>query len=228
MADGKSNWTLLVLTAFIGAILYCSLTYLAILHYPGFFDPFTNFLSRLGNSTLNPTGAIYYNLAVILAGVMLFLTYLGLLSAYRNTNYQRILIIATAIGIVNSFSLMMSGVFSEDIYTLHFIFGLLIFATWIPVLFSINYILFKRGSYERWISFYGFALGALNTIFVLFVLIVGTSSGAILEWMAVFSFQSWALLVALIVIWRYHLWANSCNYLSRFHGYGFKSRTKKF
>lgn len=203
MANVKSNWTLLVCTAFIGSILYCSLTYVAILHYPGFFDPFTNYLSRLGNSTLNPTGAIYYNFAVILAGVMLFLTYLGLFSAYRNTEYQQILIITTTIGIVNSFSLIMSGVFNEDIYVLHFLFSLLIFVTWIPVLISMNFILFKRGSYERWISFYGFALGALNTLFVLFVLIVGTSSGAILEWMAVFSFQSWVLLVVLIVIWRY-------------------------
>jgi hypothetical membrane protein len=203
MAKVKSHWTLLILTAFIGSILYCSLTYVAILHYPGFFDPFTNYLSRLGNTTLNPTGAIYYNLAVIFAGAMLFLTYLGLFSAYRNTDYQQLLIVTTASGMLNSFSLMMSGVFSEDIYILHFIFGLLIFATWIPVLLSMNYILFKRGSHERRISFYGFALGTLNTIFVLFVLIVGTSFGAILEWMAVFSFQSWALLVALIVIWRH-------------------------
>ncbi|MHA2427837.1 MAG: hypothetical protein ACXADB_07425, partial [Candidatus Hermodarchaeia archaeon] len=64
MANEQSKWTLLVLTAFIAVILYCSLTYISILHYPGFFDPFSDYLSRLGKSSLNPTGAIYYNLAV--------------------------------------------------------------------------------------------------------------------------------------------------------------------
>ena len=144
MVKEQSKWTLLVLLGFIGAILYCIFTYVSILHYPGFFNPFTEYLSRLGNSSLNPSGAIYYNLAVIQVGVMLLLTYLGIFSAYKNTDHHRILIIATAIGMFNAFSIIMSGVFNEDIYALHFIFSLLIFATWIPVLFSLNYILFKR------------------------------------------------------------------------------------
>lgn len=203
MIKGKSNWSLLVFTAFIGTALYCILTYVSILHYPSFFNPFTDYLSRLGNSSLNPTGAIYYNLAVVLAGVMLLLTYLGLFQIYKNMVNYRILLIATVIGIFNAFCIVMSGVFNEDIYTLHFIFSLMIFATWIPVLFSMNYILYKLGSYEKWISYYGFVLGVLNTIFVLYVLFFGTDSGAIIEWISVFSFQSWALLVALFAFWRY-------------------------
>ena len=203
MVKEQSKWTLLVLPGFIATILYCSLTYVSILHYPDFFSPFTDFLSRLGNSSLNPTGAIYYNLAVIQAGLMLLLTYLGIFSAYKKKEQHRVLFIATAFGMINSFSIIMSGVFSEDIYSLHFVFSLLIFATWIPVLFSMNYFLFKQGGYEKGISYYGFALGGLNIIFVLFVLLFGTDSGAIIEWIAIFSFQSWALLVVLFIIWRF-------------------------
>ncbi|MFX0079256.1 MAG: DUF998 domain-containing protein [Candidatus Hermodarchaeota archaeon] len=203
MVKKQSKWTLLVLAGFIGAILYCSLTYVSILHYPGFFNPFTEYLSRLGNSSLNPTGAIYYNLAVIQTGLMLLLTYLGIFSAYKNTEYHRILIIATAIGMFNAFSIIMSGVFSEDIYELHFIFSLLIFATWIPVLFSMNYILSKQGGYEKGISYFGFVVGVINITFVLFVLLFGTDSGAIIEWISVFSFLSWALLVVLFISWRF-------------------------
>jgi hypothetical membrane protein len=203
MEKEHSKWNLLVLPGIIGAILYCSLTYVSILHYPGFFNPFTEYLSRLGNSSLNPTGATYYNLAVIQTGVMLLLTYLGIFSAYRNTKHYRILIIATAIGMFNAFTIIMSGVFSEDIYELHFIFSLLIFATWIPVLFSMNYILFKQGGYEKGISYFGLVVGAINIIFVLFVLLFGTDSGAIIEWISIFSFLSWALLVVLFIIWRF-------------------------
>ncbi|MDO8124052.1 MAG: DUF998 domain-containing protein [Candidatus Hermodarchaeota archaeon] len=203
MAKEQSKWTLLVLPGLIGAILYCSLTYVSILHYPGFFNPFTEYLSRLGNSSLNPTGASYYNLAVIQTGVMLLLTYLGIFSSYKNTKHYRILLIATAIGMFNAFTIIMSGVFSEDIYELHFIFSLLIFATWIPVLFSMNYILFKQGVYEKGISYYGFVLGVLNIIFVLFLLLFGTDSGAIIEWISIFSFMTWALLVVLFIIWRF-------------------------
>ncbi|MHA2314534.1 MAG: DUF998 domain-containing protein [Candidatus Hermodarchaeia archaeon] len=194
MVKVQSKWNLLVLPGVIGAILYCSLTYVSILHY---------YLSRLGNSSLNPTGAIYYNLAVIQTGVMLLLTYLGIFSAYKNTKHYRLLIIATVIGMFNAFSIVMSGVFSEDIYQLHFIFSLLIFATWVPVLFSMNYILFKQGGYEKGISYYGFVVGVLNTIFVLFVLLFGTDSGAIIEWISIFSFLTWALLVVLFIIWRF-------------------------
>lgn len=203
MLKEQSNWTLLVLAGFFAVILYCGLTYVSILHYPGFFNPFTEYLSRLGNSSLNPTGAIYYNLAVALAGLMLLLTYLGIFSFYKNTQHNRILIIATAFGIFNAFSIIMSGVFCEDIYTLHIVFSLLIFATWIPVLFSMNYILFKQGGYEKGISYYGFVLGGLNVIFVLFVLLFGTDTGSIIEWISIFSFQSWGLLVALFIIWRF-------------------------
>ena len=203
MAKGQSKWTPLVLTGIIGVILYCTLTYISILHYPGFFDPFLNFLSRLGNSSLNPTGAIYYNLAVISAGSMLFLTYLGVFTANRNSEHHKMLIIATAFGLFNAFTIIMAGVFNEDIYTLHFIFSFLIFATWIPVLISMNYILFNQGGYERGISYYGFVLAALNIVFVTFVLSFGTSSGSIIEWISIFSFQSWVLLLVLIILWQY-------------------------
>lgn len=208
MVKEQSNWTLLVLSGFFAVILYCGLTYVSILHYPGFFNPFTEYLSRLGNSSLNPTGAIYYNLAVALAGLMLLLTYLGIFSFYKNTQHHRNLIIVTAFGIFNSFSIIMAGVFSEDIYTLHFVFSVLIFTTWIPVLFLVNYVLFKQGGYEKGISYYGFVLGGLNVIFVLFVLLFGTDTGSIIEWISIFSFQLWALLVVTVIIWRYRIQPN--------------------
>lgn len=208
MVKEQSNWTLLVLAGFFAVILYCGLTYVSILHFPGFFNPFTEYLSRLGNSSLNPTGAIYYNLAVALAGLMLLLTYMGIFSFYKNTQHHRILIIVTAFGIFNSFSIIMAGVFSEDIYTLHIVFSVLIFTTWIPVLFLVNYVLFKQGGYEKGISYYGFVLGGLNVIFVLFVLLFGTDTGSIIEWISIFSFQLWALLVVTDIIWRYRIQPN--------------------
>ena len=203
MTTVKSKWSLLVLTAFIGVILYCILTYVSILHYPGFFDPFSNYLSRLGNSSLNPTGAVYYNLALIQAGLMLLLTYIGIYFDNRKVGHYRMLVIATSFGMFSAFAIIMAGVFNEDIYFLHFIFSLLIFASWIPVLISMNYIMFNQGGYAKWISYYGFVLAALNIIFVLFVLFFGTDTGSIIEWISVFSFASWALLIALFSIWRF-------------------------
>lgn len=203
MTNEQSKWTQLVLTTFIAVILYCLLTYVSILHYPAFFDPFSDYLSKLGNSILNPTGAIYYNLAVIQTGLMLLLTYLGIYLALKNTERHQILLIATGFGLFNAFTIIMSGVFSEDIYLLHFIFSMLIFATWIPVLISMNYILFNQGGYAKWISYYGFVLAAFNIMFVIFVLSFGTDTGSIIEWISVFSFQLWAILVALFIIWRF-------------------------
>ena len=107
------------------------------------------------------------------------------------------------VGIVNALSLIMSGVFNEDFPDLHFIWSLMIFISWIPFLFLLNTLLYQRQGVERWISFYGFGLAFYNIFFVSYVLLLGTTSGSILEWIAVFSFQAWAILIMIAISWRY-------------------------
>ncbi|MHA2024377.1 MAG: DUF998 domain-containing protein [Candidatus Thorarchaeota archaeon] len=195
MSTQISKWTYLLASAFLGGTLYCILTYVSITFFPGSFT-LDDYLSVLGNSSLNPNGAIFYNLAVIQVGLLLPLFYLGLYKTFGEDR-KKLLVIAVLIGLLNSLSVMMSGVFSEDVYELHYFWSFMIFATWIPVLFLTNFALLKQGGLIKWVSLYGLALAAFDTLFVLYVLFIGTDSGAIIEWITIFSFIAWAVLLAI-------------------------------
>ena len=189
--------------AIIGSILYCVFTFVSIIHYPEFYSPLTNFLSTLGNSSLNPSGAIFYNLGMIQAGILVIPFYVGLYRIFHDTKGNRILPIALLWGIINGISIMMSGVFSEDIYALHCIWGLLIFISFIPVLFLTNIMLIQKEGVIKGVSVYGFAVGVIDTTFVVYVLFFGTGEGSILEWITVFSFLLWVVAIAIILIWKH-------------------------
>ncbi|MFX1559523.1 MAG: DUF998 domain-containing protein [Promethearchaeota archaeon] len=194
MSAQISKWTYLLTAAFLGGFLYCILTYISFTLFPGSFT-LDDYLSVLGNSSLNPNGAIFYNIAVIQVGVLLPLFYFGLYKTFGG-NRKNLLVIAVLFGLLNSFSVMMSGVFSEDMYDLHFFWSFMIFATWIPVLFLTNFALLKQRGFIKLVSLYGLALAVFDTLFVFYVLLIGTDSGAIIEWITIFSFIAWAVLLA--------------------------------
>ncbi|MFW9795367.1 MAG: DUF998 domain-containing protein [Candidatus Thorarchaeota archaeon] len=194
MSTQISKWRYLLASAFLGGSLYCILTYVSFILFPGSFT-LDDYLSVLGNSSLNPNGAIFYNLAVMQVGVLLPLFYLGLYKTFGEER-KNLFVIAVLIGFLNSLSVMMSGVFSEDMYELHYFWSFMIFATWIPVLFLTNFALLKRSGPIKWVSLYGLALAVFDTLFVFYVLLIGTDSGAIIEWITIFSFIIWAILLA--------------------------------
>ncbi len=175
--------------------MYCILTYVSSTLFPGSFT-LDDYLSVLGNSSLNPDGAIFYNLAVIQVGVLLPLFYFGLYKTFGEER-RNFLAIALLIGLLNSLSVIMSGVFSEDMYELHFFWSFMIFATWIPVLFLTNFALLKQSGFIKWVSWYGLALAVFDTFFVCYVLFIGTDTGAIIEWITIFSFIAWTVLLAI-------------------------------
>lgn len=186
MGDQISKWRYLLTSAFLGGSLYCILTYVSVTLFPGEFT-LEDYLSVLGKSNLNPNGATFYNVAVIQVGVFLPPFYLGIYKTFGEER-KRFLAIALPIGLLNSLSVMMSGVFSEDVYELHYFWSFMIFATWIPVLFVTNFALLKQSGFVKWVSVYGLALAVFDTLFVLYVIYIGTDSGAIIEWITIFSF----------------------------------------
>ncbi|MHA1963907.1 MAG: DUF998 domain-containing protein [Candidatus Thorarchaeota archaeon] len=196
MVSSRIKGNILALSAIVGSAVYCILTYVSITIFPGPFGPLDNYLSQLGNSSLNPEGAIFYNLAVIITGMCLIPFYGGLYHSYRNPNGNKRLMSVVLFGMINALSIMMSGVFSEDFYAQHFFWSLMIFVTWIPVLFITNVVLMKQGGIVKWNSVYGIGLGFFDTSFVGYVLLFGTSSGAIIEWVTIFSFILWAIILA--------------------------------
>ncbi|MFX1415774.1 MAG: DUF998 domain-containing protein [Promethearchaeota archaeon] len=195
-----SKWSLLSISAIIGSVAYCVLTIVSISFYPAQFSPLDDYLSVLGNSSLNPDGAIFYNLGVFLAGLFLFPFYVGMYKTYSRLEHGKLLAAAVAFGMFNAFSVMMSGIFSEDLYEIHYFWSLMIFASWIPVLYMVNSAVMKHHGFIRWVSYYGLFLATFDTLFVTYVLFFGTDTGSILEWVTIFSFLTWAVLHAFAVL----------------------------
>jgi len=162
--------------------LYCVFTFTSLAFYPPPYNPVTNWLSDLGNSSHNSTGAILYNVGCVLTGLALFPFFLGFYKWYTNETWRKImLIVAQVVGCLAAFSLMMIGVFSEDNLAQHVFWSSTFFLLNLVVLALMGISLFTHPDYIRPIAYYGFVVVAIN------LLLIFVSNTPILEWFTVFS-----------------------------------------
>jgi hypothetical membrane protein len=104
----------------IGLLLYVSLAVQSYRFYPGPFGPGGNWLSDLGNTILNPRGAIFYRLGGMLGGSALFPFFMTLGGNSVPQGSRRILIILARIfGMAAALCFILTGVFSEDMMPMH-------------------------------------------------------------------------------------------------------------
>jgi hypothetical protein len=177
-----SKWPISCIAGTAVIILYCAFTFTSWALYPTPYNPVDNWLSDLGNSTYNPSGAILYNLGCILTGIALFLFFGGLYKWYINEKGRKILLMITqAIGLFAAFSLVMIGVFSEDYGEPHSLWSSIFFVLNLLVLILMGVSLFTHPNYMKPIAYYGFIVAAINLLFVLVYRI------PLFEWFTVFT-----------------------------------------
>ncbi len=103
------------------ALCYLTFTLLAFLQFPPPFSPMMNWLSDLGNPSLNPFGASLYNIGIISTALLLALFFLGL-SVWQVVNKRSQIImlrLAQVFGISGSFCMMMSGIHPINSFEIH-------------------------------------------------------------------------------------------------------------
>ncbi|MEM3668250.1 MAG: DUF998 domain-containing protein [Candidatus Bathyarchaeia archaeon] len=163
-------------------LLYCIFTFSSWALFPTPYNPVDNWLSDLGNSTYNPSGAILYNIGCVLTGIALFPFFGGLYKWYTDEKWRKTLLIGTQIaGFLAAFSLIMIGVFSEDYSSLHSLWSSIFFFLNLIVLVLLGGALFTHPKYMKPIAFYGFIVAAINLLFVL------VYRNPIFEWFTVFT-----------------------------------------
>jgi hypothetical membrane protein len=163
-------------------ILYCAFTFTSWAMYPTPYSPVNNWLSDLGNSTSNPSGAIFYNVGCVLTGIALFPFFGGLYKWYTSEKTRKIVImIAQAIGFLAAFSLIMIGVFSEDHGDIHVLWSSIFFMLNLIVIILVSLASYTHPSYIKRTTYYGFIVAIINLLFVL------VYNNPIFEWFTVFT-----------------------------------------
>lgn len=92
-------------------LCYLAFTTLAILKYPLPYSPVDNWLSDLGNTQLSPYGAQFYNLGIVVTGLLVLVFYLTILEWRLDQNrVQNIMVLLTQFfGVIGSVSMILSG-----------------------------------------------------------------------------------------------------------------------
>ena len=187
----KLRWPLSSIAGLLVIVFYVVFMLISAAIFPTSWTPFP-YLSDFGSSSLNPHGAVFYNLACILTGIMLFPFYIGLYKWYTKLQWRNILIMITQIiGVASGFSLIMIGVFNEDYMSAHVMWSDIFFFLNLLVLIFANVSLITHPSFIKPIAIYGFIVAAIN-----FALVFITGS-SIVEWFTVFTALAYAGLLVI-------------------------------
>jgi hypothetical protein len=182
-------------------LIYAILVITAASFYPKSFSPLTNTLPQLGDGTLNPEGAIFYNVGVYIVSGSTFFIAIALLVApkqwleARGAPTRKVLFyfIVSFMLLFTLFSLLTTLITSGTDYAANSLFTLLFLMC--LELFAASSALGIRRLHEHlpWVPAFGFAVAVLNLV------LVGAS---VATGLAIFSWGlailTWSYMVAFI------------------------------
>lgn len=172
------KWPISVVSGIFVIVIFWTFVFISMVHYPTTYNPFNNWMSNLGNSKLNPDGAIFFNLGCIICGIAMFPFFIGLYEWYIGGKRNRNLTIGTQIsGFYCAFAMIMLGVFPEDYLVIHIFWAISLFATSFFT-FVFPSIALYRYKFTRNVAIFGYSAAAVN--FVLWIFIF-----PIMEWVTI-------------------------------------------
>jgi len=181
------------ITAILASAGYLVFTFLAYIRYSLPYSPLTNWLSDLGNPIQNPHGAVFYNIGIILTGLLLMMFFLGLsMWKFEDNRVQNIMLRLTqAFGILGSFCMLMSGIFPINLYKIH--------AFWsssLYILLSTGFVFSAAAlRYHQRVPRWLLSLGVLTAVMVILTSFLSTLY--VIEWITVLVFLSYVTLLGI-------------------------------
>jgi hypothetical protein len=191
----KSRFPICYFSAILSTIIYIASVLLAYFQYPEPFSIGHNWLSDLGNQIVNPRGAPFYNVGVVLTSLLLAVWFIGL-SQWRlkqNTANQRLLTISQITGIVASFALIMSALNPINKSAVHALWSQIHFIlSGIGFAFSVTALRYHRGFTNKIL-----VLGFCSSILPFLMYTLGKGQTYWMEWVAVGFFILYILTVGI-------------------------------
>jgi hypothetical membrane protein len=157
------------------------------------YNPLYNWLSDLGNYVYNPQGAIFFNIMLIINGILSILFFSGIttlssLVGGRTVSLQT----AQYIGYFSSVALIFVGLFTENSGNYHYIFSVMFFVSMFIVMVILSLIIVDRPIFLVIIPI--ITLGA----FVINLILVFTH-GPLYEWLLTISYLIFMLSLVVIM-----------------------------
>lgn len=187
--DQKVSW----LASILLVLFYVVFSLFAVSHFPGSFSPLSNWLSDLGSNELNPKGAIFYNIGIILGGFFSLVFFLGLSTwIKKDKKIQNIMVYLTQLfGVLGGLSMILSAVFpitAKEIHsflsaTLYIFFG----TAFTFIIFALRY----YSKFPKWLLALGILTVVVNIVWSLILNVFP------LEWATVGLFLLFILLIGI-------------------------------
>jgi len=178
----------------------CSVTYvffafLSCAKYPLPISPFRNWLSDLGDQIVNPKGAVFYNLGVILTALCLAIWFTAGLRQWRldgNASHKRLLVISQAAGVLSAFALTMSAIYPINLPEVHSFWSRIHFMMFsMGFGFSVAALRYHPG-FTRLNLYLGICAAIMPTLMLVF------GKACLLEWVAVGCIIAYVLSVGIV------------------------------
>lgn len=174
-------------------MVYLICTWRAALSFLADFSPVTNWLSDFGSSSLNPHGAIYYNIGIILTGIGLMIFFLSLRGqAVEERKAAKIMLLLTKLfGSLGAIAMILSAVFPISSSGAHSMWSACLYI-FLGTAFAFSVAAFRyQPTFPRWLLALGILVVIDDLIWSLVLNIY------ILEWVTIFLFLVYVLLLGI-------------------------------
>jgi hypothetical protein len=174
-------------------ISYLLFAFLSLVNFPAAYSPMSNWLSDLGSYQLNPRGAIFYNLGVMVAGISALSFFMGLSSwaLAGNKKQNAMLFLTQLFGSLGSLSMVMSALFPINIEGTHAFWSASLYIL-MGTAFAFSVATLRYHSrYPRWLLFLGVLVAIEDVVWSVALNIY------ILEWVTVALFLLYILLLGI-------------------------------
>lgn len=178
-------------------LVYLAFTLIAYLLYPTPYSPSANWLGDFGNHNLNPSGAVFYDVGVVLTGILLFAFVCGYLRWEEGQRRAKKILMGIGVvsGLAAGVSLALTGYFPLPAAEHGFISMMFTFNFGDFLIFS-TAALFAHPKFIRPIAYYAFISAGVNLYFSIF------SNTPIFEWLDIGMFLGYAALMS------YNFWSS--------------------
>ena len=172
---------LTAMAGFLSILVYVCFTLASYAYYPTAFNPRDNWLSDLGNASLNPSGASLYRIGAVLTGVLLALFFIGLRVIARGqpTKVRIFFSLSQGFGVIAALALIMTGVFSEGAHASHSFWSAVLYISFGTAVFFCGWAFLYLPRFSRSLTYLAFAITVINWVMSAF------SKTHFLEWIVV-------------------------------------------